>query len=68
MTNTERQRSLDKKKLLESIENDCDMSGKMNYCFHCEYQTCAVNGGCEMSQEDKEKLNPCATAYNRMRR
>ena len=68
MTNPERQRALDKKKWAASIEHDCDMSGKMDYCDHCEHQAYDNDFSCEVSQEERETKCPCATAYNRMRR
>ena len=66
MKNPERQRSLDKKKYLESIRLDSDQSGKMIYCQVCNYKD--VFGGCVKSQLEKDQHYYCATAYNRMRR
>ena len=68
MTNRERQRSLDKKKWVASFENLCDMSGKMDYCDHCDRQAYDSDFHCEATQEEKEAQSLCATAYNRMRR
>ena len=66
MKNPERQRSLDKKKYLESKRLGSDQSGKMDYCQVCDYK--CVFGGCVKSQEEKDKHHYCATAYNRMQR
>lgn len=66
MKNSERQKSLDKKKYLESERLGSDQSGKMIYCQGCEYK-CAFRG-CLKSQEEKDQHHYCATAYNRMRR
>lgn len=64
MKNPERQKSLDKKKYLESKKLGSDQSGKMDYCQVCEYK--CISGGCVKSQAEKDKHHYCATAYNRM--
>lgn len=66
MKNPERQRSLDKKKYLESIRLDSDQNGKMIYCQVCNYKS--IFGDCIKSQAEKDQYHYCATAYNRMKR
>lgn len=77
MTNKERQKSLDKKKWLESEKKGKDMSAKMEYCFDCdkfivykghEKNMPCVTTRCDASQEERESQCLCATAYNRMMR
>lgn len=65
MTNIERQRSLDKKKYLESERQGMDLSGKMFYCNRCDYQ---YGNLCTVTQNFKDKVCPCATAFNRGQR
>lgn len=67
MKNNERQKSLDKKKWIESEKNDFDMSGFMPYCQVCKERDC-IDGGCIATQEEREGQCLCATAYNRMKR
>lgn len=67
MTNKERQKSLDKKKWLESEKKNRDMSGAMKYCKYCGMQYFLFNG-CDATQEEREQKCLCATAYNRMQR
>lgn len=67
MTNKERQKSLDKKKWLESEKKGEDLSGKMYVCGWCKNKT-RMFGECTASQEEREQKCLCATAYNRMQR
>ena len=67
MTNKERQKSLDKKKWLESEKHGKDLSGKMPYCKDC-YNKWLFKSGCAVTQEEREQKCLCATAYNRMYR
>ena len=66
MTNKERQKSLDKKKWIESERYNLDFSGVMPYCEHCKHST--LGGNCTATQEERERKCLCATAYNRMQR
>ena len=67
MTNKQRQKSLDKKKWLESEKQGFDMSGCMLYCSTCEHANHdSEEGFCKASQALREKMSLCATAYNRM--
>lgn len=69
MTNKERQRSLDKKKWLESEQQGFDMSGCMLYCEKCDYADHShptENGKCNADQKLIEKECLCAKAYNRL--
>lgn len=75
MKNTERQKSLDKKKWIASEKNGMDMSGEMLHCFYCKKRTPRdwqsdgfLRHGCSASQEEREGQCLCATAYNRMKR
>jgi hypothetical protein len=75
MKNVERQRSLDRKKWLESEKMCFDMSGKMPYCDYCGMQgfDCILNkyvleNICTTPHEEREQKCLCATAYNRMKR
>ena len=65
MTNKERQKSLDKKKQLESEKAGTDLSGKMDYCRYCLFQR-LNGGGCACTREHKEFWSLCAKAYNLM--
>lgn len=73
MTNKERQKSLDKKKWLESEKKGEDMSGQMGWCPYCEhfdsdvswFHQCIIRW-CTATQEEREKQCLCAKAYNRM--
>lgn len=65
MTNKERQKSLDKKKWIESEKCKYDKSGSMAYCCFCSYQD---EFYCTAIQEMREQNYLCATAYNRMKR
>lgn len=66
MKNTERQKSLDRKKWYKSLANDSDQSGKMEYCQFCDKRGLFDN--CEADQRIRESVCLCATAYNRMKR
>lgn len=66
MTNTERQRSLDKKKWVESEKSGIDKSGIMIYCSYCEY--CSSGFKCKATQQEREARSLCAKAYNRLKR
>lgn len=65
--NIERQRSLDRKKWVQSEKQGKDLSGARDYCECCKYQinTCYAIG-CSASQEEREAKSLCAKAYNRM--
>lgn len=67
MTNKERQKSLDKKKWLESEKKGEDLSGKMPYCNDC-HNRYLFEERCGVTQEEREQKCLCATAYNRMQR
>ena len=67
MTNKERQKSLDKKKWLESEKQGCDLSGAMEYCSCCSECDWWLDI-CTATQEERESKCLCATAYNRMQR
>lgn len=68
MTNQQRQKSLDKTKWLDSEMAGCDLSGKMLYCYHCEFQTDEHNFDvvCAKTHEERVEHCYCAKAYNRM--
>lgn len=66
MTNQARQKQLDKKKWLESEVAGYDKSGDMEYCDKCEHQT--PSGDCEVNQVYRELYDPCASAWNRIKR
>ena len=74
MTNRERQKWLDKKKWLKSEKAGRDLSGNMDYCLSCKKQGVQFddeNMGffiCESTQEEREKDNLCAKAYNKLYR
>lgn len=63
MTNAERQRSLDKKKWLESELCGIDRSGTMVYCAYCNYRNNTFV--CQAEQKLRENECLCAKAYNR---
>ena len=67
MTNKERQKSLDRKKWLESEKQCEDMSGKMEYCDYCDSQSFYMYD-CEANPEEREENCLCAKAHNRMKR
>ena len=56
----ELQKNLDTRKYLESINNNCDMSGKMPYCKFCALYSMS---GCTIEQPIREDLKQCAKAY-----
>lgn len=56
----ELQKNLDKRKYFESINNNCDMSGKMPYCKFCALQSMF---GCTINQNIREDLKQCAKSY-----
>ena len=66
MTNKERQVKLDKKKWQISQICGKDMSGRMEYCYYCTFQSQTKT--CSQLQADKEELSSCAVAYNKMSR
>lgn len=71
MKNTQRQKSLDKKKWLESQAQGFDMSGCMIYCEKCEYADHThptEYGKCHAEQKKREAECLCAKAYNRIKR
>lgn len=66
MTNRERQRSLDKKKWLESEKQGYDMAGLMDYCDFCDCADDVRWDYCAYSDEQMVADCKCAKAYNRM--
>ena len=75
MKNPELQKSLDKRKYLESQRVGYDKAGDMSYCSVCEFsahcESRASKKRCDYGGTigDFEKVPyPCATAYNRCRR
>lgn len=66
MKNKERQEKLDNSKWLRSEIMRFDLSGMMDYCFHCKNQD--DNCCCQATQDERESESLCATAYNRMKR
>ncbi len=69
MKNSDRQKSLDKRKWLASEKAGTDLSGKMDYCKHCFYQGINIHHGggcCFGKREDIEQESSCAKAYNLM--
>ena len=77
MKNIEKQKSLDKKKWLESEAKGFDMSGKMPWCSYCGMQgfdLCddgrhkGIHTICTVTQEERENQCLCAKAFNRMQR
>ena len=62
MNNKERQQKLDKKKWDKGVSLQRDPSGSMDYCYKCNYQ---IGDNCGVSQEQREKGNLCAAAYNK---
>lgn len=66
MTNKERQVKLDQKKWRISQVCEKDMSGKMDYCYYCSFQSKIKT--CTNLQADRESLYSCAVAYNKMTR
>lgn len=62
MTNSKRQKALDKAKWLQSEQEQQDLSGKQGYCNACSK---SVNQMCTATQVEREKENLCAKAYNR---
>ena len=64
MTNSEKQKWLDKKKWLESEKENTDKSGEMPYCNYCLWQDEGLY--CMAEQEYIEKACLCAKAYNAM--
>lgn len=66
MKNKERQEKLDNSKWLRSEFMRFDLSGMMDYCFHCKKQD--DNCCCRATQDERESESLCATAYNRMKR
>ena len=71
MLNKQRQKSLDKKKWLESQQQGFDMSGCMPYCEFCEFADHShptENGKCYATQDERESNHLCAKSFNRMAR
>jgi hypothetical protein len=75
MTNVENQKIRDKEKWLESEAKGYDMSGAMYFCEACEFSnSCRTSKSgfkCDYggTTGDFEIVpNPCATAYNRLKR
>ena len=73
MTNKQRQRSLDKKKWIESERVGGDLSGVMSHCAYCEksflaFQSDGATSYCGATQQERENECLCAKAFNRMKR
>ena len=64
MKNIERQKTLDKKKWLESEKENTDKSGEMPYCNYCLWQDEWLY--CMADQDYIETECLCAKAYNVM--
>ena len=54
------QMRLDYQKYFESINKDCDMSGKMQYCAYCKYNK---DGACIAEQKTRMEETLCAKAF-----
>ena len=65
MNNIERQKWCNEQKWYVSEAKGKDQSGKMYWCFLCDYK-CGV--GCKASQDERDSKCLCATAYNRYNR
>ena len=64
MSNIKKQKSLDKKKWIESEKNGYDMCGQMPYCSACEIKKLFCV--CNTTQMEREMNCLCAKAYNRL--
>lgn len=62
----ETQKSCDKKKYLESMRKERDMSGAMDYCSECKHSTSDYN--CTIEHDQRVRENACARAYNKLHR
>lgn len=60
---TDTQKSCDKKKYLESLEEGRDMSGAMPWCDFCEHAQ--VDYTCDIGHAERVEKKICARAYNR---
>ena len=65
MKNNELQQKLNEQKWYVSEAKGKDQSGKMYWCFLCDYK-CGV--GCKASQAERDSKCLCATSYNRYNR
>lgn len=64
ITKAEKQKRLDQKKWKMSHVCGKDMSGQMEYCYYCSFQS--KTHICTQKQDDREKLCFCAIAYEKM--
>lgn len=60
-TNLEIQKELDEQKYYESIRQNRDMSGKMEYCMKCKYCD-HIKCECTIWHEKRFELKQCAKA------
>lgn len=65
MNNIELQNYCDVKKYERGFINNCDNSGMMQWCNHCEYQK-SGRYGCLKTHEERKENCLCAIAYNKM--
>lgn len=65
--NTQQQDYLDKIKWATSAKNECDMSGRMNYCKFCNNEI-KGGGGCKVTHEKRVEGSLCAKAFNKMKK
>ena len=59
------QERCDKKKFVDSMEANRDLSGSMDYCAKCKFE---LGGTCVISHEERVKNNACGAAYNKFHR
>ena len=60
------QKFCDKSKYLESIKEERDMAGAMDYCIECKHSTDDYH--CDITHEERVEGNICGRVYNRYRR
>ena len=60
------QKFCDKSKYLESIKEERDMAGAMDYCIECKHSTDDYR--CDLEHEERVAKSVCGRAYNRYRR
>ena len=58
-----KQKELDRLKWQQSLKQHENMSGKMPYCYYCEFQS---DYKCLMSQYTMETQYTCVKAYSKM--
>lgn len=63
--NTQQQDYLDKIKWATSRKNNCDMSGRMNYCKYCKFR---AEDGCKIDHDKRVEGSFCAKAFNKMKK